>query len=567
MPVTAQQSAAISEALDRLVTWPDLARSPQLSKFLQHIVEHTVEGHGSSIKAYTIAVDVFGRPPDFDPQSDPIVRVQARRLRALLDQYYTEAGRDDPVQIRLPVGRYVPEFVWIEREPDIAVPAASDAAPPRRNMSRIWLVWAGVTLVLAVAAISYSLWQPAAPGVTSLLPPSISIAEFADLTDGAGPPVAGLAIELVTDLEQFEDLDVHYVGGDLAPVQVEPEARDNFALTGTVRLVGSDFQYEAYLTDRTSTRVVWNSTASIPRSASNHAGILDTISRDLTLALASPRGPLHADVRALILSGRTLETPTNLYMCRMVFAFYRETTNATDAARAGRCLSDLPQSDADSAIALAIRGSLKAEQADLATEPTALATTYAAAMDDLNRAINLASISGFVWEQHARLRETMGEPVMALSDYGSALQLNPASTDALAAYARLLVWRGALNEARPIIASALAGEPNPPNWYLGTPALLALAAKDYATALPLAEKYRTADKELGAILTLIAGHAAGHPAATQATLQQVLQTASFRAQGILPRLEQKITDPQLVETISQGLVAAGVPETALRQPF
>src|SRR5690606_27899107 len=74
----------VNQALARVLAWPDLARSPQLSNFLTYIVERRLGGDAQSIKAYTIAVDVFGRAPDFDPQADPIVRVQARRLRGLL---------------------------------------------------------------------------------------------------------------------------------------------------------------------------------------------------------------------------------------------------------------------------------------------------------------------------------------------------------------------------------------------------------------------------------------------------------------------------------------------------
>src|SRR5690606_12975454 len=82
-------------ALDRVTTWPEMARSPQLVRFLDYIITRRLDGDAQSIKAYSIAVDVFGRPADFDPQSDPIVRVQARRLRALLDQYYRGPGAEE----------------------------------------------------------------------------------------------------------------------------------------------------------------------------------------------------------------------------------------------------------------------------------------------------------------------------------------------------------------------------------------------------------------------------------------------------------------------------------------
>ncbi|MCS6760176.1 MAG: hypothetical protein MO852_15530, partial [Candidatus Devosia euplotis] len=100
--------------LERLLAWPEMANSPQLAKFVEYIVRQTLAGDGHAIKAYSIAVDVLGRSVDFDPQSDPIVRVQARHLRALIDEYYRGPGSADPIRTTLSVGRYVPEFDVVE---------------------------------------------------------------------------------------------------------------------------------------------------------------------------------------------------------------------------------------------------------------------------------------------------------------------------------------------------------------------------------------------------------------------------------------------------------------------
>jgi hypothetical protein len=74
------------------------------------VVEEQLAGHGSRLKAYTIAADALGRDANFDPQNDPIVRVEAGRLRRALDHYYTNGGCDDPIVIELPRGHYVPVF-------------------------------------------------------------------------------------------------------------------------------------------------------------------------------------------------------------------------------------------------------------------------------------------------------------------------------------------------------------------------------------------------------------------------------------------------------------------------
>jgi hypothetical protein len=101
---------AIRSECDRVVAHSVLAKSPQLAKFLTFIVEETLAGRGDRLKAYTIATDALGRDANFDPQTDPIVRVEAGRLRRTLEQYYAGDGRDDPVIIELPLGGYVPVF-------------------------------------------------------------------------------------------------------------------------------------------------------------------------------------------------------------------------------------------------------------------------------------------------------------------------------------------------------------------------------------------------------------------------------------------------------------------------
>lgn len=102
--------AEIRAALDRLVSSPGLSKSPQLAHFLTFIVDETLAGRGERIKAYSIAADALGRDANFDPQNDPIVRVEAGRLRRTLQHYYANGGGNDPVIIELPRGHYVPVF-------------------------------------------------------------------------------------------------------------------------------------------------------------------------------------------------------------------------------------------------------------------------------------------------------------------------------------------------------------------------------------------------------------------------------------------------------------------------
>ena len=95
--------------LARIVESGDFQASERLRDFLTFVVEETLAGRGESIKAYTIALTVFGRGVDFDPMLDPIVRVEAGRLRKLLERYYF-LHPSDPVLIKIPRGNYIPLF-------------------------------------------------------------------------------------------------------------------------------------------------------------------------------------------------------------------------------------------------------------------------------------------------------------------------------------------------------------------------------------------------------------------------------------------------------------------------
>ena len=107
--------------LDRLLSSGRFQASERRRAFLRYIVEETLAGRADRLKGYAIAVTIFGRDETFDPQTDPVVRLEARRLRRDLDSYYVDAGSHDAVRISIPKGSYVPRF---ERH-EVLPPAAS----------------------------------------------------------------------------------------------------------------------------------------------------------------------------------------------------------------------------------------------------------------------------------------------------------------------------------------------------------------------------------------------------------------------------------------------------------
>src|SRR5215472_7642722 len=135
IPVFFQQVAdgdAVRSEVSRILSSPEFQRSERLRCFLAYVVEETLAGRGDRLKEYTIALAVFDRP-SYDPDVDSIVRVQARKLRCRLDEYYETAGCTDAVRIKMLKGSYLPTIELREvgvhtDDVVIAVPAVPDEA-------------------------------------------------------------------------------------------------------------------------------------------------------------------------------------------------------------------------------------------------------------------------------------------------------------------------------------------------------------------------------------------------------------------------------------------------------
>jgi len=108
--VAPMEPSRVHAQLDRILTSPAFSDAGRASSFLRFIVTHTLEGRQSEIKESVIAVDVLGRSSSFDSKTDPIVRVEAGRLRDRLREYYAHHATADDVLISVPKGGYVPEF-------------------------------------------------------------------------------------------------------------------------------------------------------------------------------------------------------------------------------------------------------------------------------------------------------------------------------------------------------------------------------------------------------------------------------------------------------------------------
>src|SRR3954469_24694310 len=119
-PVSADE---VTLALLRVLESPEWSQSVRMAEFLRFVVEHKQQGTAHELKQTVIGVSVFGRQPDYDPKVDPVVRVEARRVRAKLQEYYSGSGAADPIRIDLPKGGYEPHFA---RALLLSAPAPAD---------------------------------------------------------------------------------------------------------------------------------------------------------------------------------------------------------------------------------------------------------------------------------------------------------------------------------------------------------------------------------------------------------------------------------------------------------
>ena len=139
-------SQEVEAELEKILASPLFSRAPRHSRFLEFVVRKKLAGLTECVKESLIGVEVFGRSPDYDPGSEPAVRVEAGRLRLRLTEYYRGPGRHDPIQLSLPKGTYVPVFSrnGIEppleeapRETDCSSGVADSSSPAANGVEKL----------------------------------------------------------------------------------------------------------------------------------------------------------------------------------------------------------------------------------------------------------------------------------------------------------------------------------------------------------------------------------------------------------------------------------------------
>src|SRR5579872_5748874 len=323
---------AVRRELDLVLGSEGFARNERLSRFLRFVVERRLEGRAAELKESVIAVEVFGRSPDYDSRRDPIVRTEATRLRARLSQYYLGEGKDDALIIELPKGGYSPCFHG--STPALAI---SPAPPAVEKAPHHWLWFAIAGGCCAVALTAAILWiqLKKAPIPIAVLP-LINLSQ-----DPANDYFTdGLTVEIIRNLSIIDGLAVRSQTSSFTFKGKQRNVRDagkqldvEYILEGSVLRAGQQLRINAQLIRVRDDFPLWS--GKYDRESTDIFAIQDEISRAivnrLRLKLGRGRRRYETSTEAydLYLRGRAFEVqPALSGMSRAIGPF--EETIAKD---------------------------------------------------------------------------------------------------------------------------------------------------------------------------------------------------------------------------------------------
>ncbi len=247
---TQEQRKRIEAQLERLLVSSCFKSAELLQRLLKYLVIETLSGRDDHINQTSIAIDVLGRDADFDPSADAVVRVEARRLRSRLIEYYYEDGAEDRIRFELPKGHYIPKI-------SLKAPKATD------NRQKSY-----------VGSIGNS-----SPGKYS-----IAVLAFRNLSDDSANEYFsdGISEELLTLLAKVPQLQVAahtssfaYKGQNVGVEKIGKELHVAYVLEGSVRKAGNRVRITAQLIQTVDGFHVWSE--SWDRTLNNVFAIQDEI--------------------------------------------------------------------------------------------------------------------------------------------------------------------------------------------------------------------------------------------------------------------------------------------------
>lgn len=445
-------SAAVAEQLARVLGSATFRAAESQRAFLRYTVQEAQAGRASAIKEYAIGVEGLGRPESFDPRLDPIVRTQARKLRANLSKYYEREGINDPIRIEFPKGAYVPVFVDVaaERAPQAQAPLESvEPVLPRIGPSvSIKTRRTPLLLSAAVALAVLMAWSGRYLGGASS-PRTIAVIPFTNVTGNSEDDFIsdGLTQELLNSLSRVPNL---RVAGRTSTFRYKDKAMDlqdiardlhaQAVLVGSVRHSPNRTTISAQLVDAATQQRLW--TGYYDRSLDDMQGVDREISEAVSGTMAASlagfgfslwrkkagaAGP-HPAAYQSYLRGLFFWNKMNAESLRMAIGYFEDAiTQDPSFARAYTALAD---------------SYAMAPMVSALPSPQAVPKIRAAA----TKAIELDSSLGEAHIDLAICAEYDFEWDTAEREFKKGLELSPSNAVAHLWYARLLALRGRTKE-------------------------------------------------------------------------------------------------------------------------
>jgi TolB-like protein len=518
-----------------------LNSSENRGEFLRFIVEETLAGRANLLKGSTIAVEVYGRDESFDGTTDPVVRLEGRRLRRDLDSYYMEAGASDPIRISIPKGAYIPHFEWREggagTEPgesreqrvDIASTASHGAGINRGGLfSRRTLTGAAVVTVLF--AVLVMLWNPFENRGHPIMvaEPEVLVLPFQGSSDDklVDDLAYGITFDVIDDLMRFQGFRVFAPFGDPVLLEskffhrVSTDKVPGYVVNGNVDVQGDRVHVTTRLSTLATQEVVWSNHWTLELSPT---AIVD-LQRDIANMIATEIGQPYG----IVASGSSKESPlpkvNNLpsYMCVQRAFIYRRSFSKDQFRPVLTCLEHAVRQDPQYSDAWAMLGwlYLDAGRFDY-IEVDDLRDQYRKAFDAASKALALDPVNTTALKSLSSINHYMGHFDEAEHLAQRALEINPNDPDTMAQYGWRLAARGNFDEGIPLLEKAIELSLNPPNWYYLLISVHQVMQNDYQGVM---ETTRWSLKQRGAIalvLRAIASARLERPDETREALQRL----------------------------------------------
>jgi TolB-like protein/Tfp pilus assembly protein PilF len=591
-------SDLIQAELERIIASSAFDASRRNRAFLRFIVEETLAGRGDRIKAYTIATSVLQRDEAFDPQADPIVRIEASRLRRSLERYYLMAGQDDPIRIDIPKWGYVPSFHHLRSIRDEAAPRQhapapelSEREPPllaghreartTRAGNLIFLTsrrifargaWAALALVVVAIVLGIGLWvwntatEPDAVVLEAASPgPSIIVLPFENLS---GEPAKaylaeGITEEILTSLAQFKELFVYaretgaHYGSATSYQGLHRALGVRYVLQGSVREAEGRIRVTARLVDAATGIQLWASAYDEVGSGADLFRVQGDIAKRVVIEVAQPYG-IIATADMQLMRGKAPESLSAYECVLQVHHYYRQMSTArVQEARA--CLERATESDPEYADAWALLGMSYLDQVRLRTAPRSHDEDLLdRALGAAQRAADTAPASALAQRSLLLVHSFRGEVEQAVAAGERAVGLSPNNAEILAEFGTRLAWMGQWERGISFIDGAIARNPAHPGWYHAAPALNSYRQGRYADALQEARQIDAPGwVHNHTILAMIYGQLGQYEQAGAAA-RQVLQMDPDFEQNAWYELQLRSFPEQMAEHMVEGLRKAGL---------